>query len=146
MSLRISYSILFSSCNSQVRIWRCLSPHPWASCTNNSCNINMHSACISLQSQTNIKSKELCVSLTCRAECKNMTFCTSTLCPNFLFAVPSPQHQPPHQHVLLLPAGLLHSRSASEGVIAPSFHSAAVFDCLMGRKRRQSHNLPRDIQ
>lgn len=36
------------------------------------------------------------VHLTCRAECKNETFCTSALGPNFLVALPTPQHPPAH--------------------------------------------------
>lgn len=104
----------------------------------------MHTACISLQPQRDNKSKELCISLTCRAECKNMTFCTSALCPvkfpHRCTNLPAPAS---HQHLLFVPAGLLHSRSASEGVVGPSFHSTAVFDYLMGRKRKEPESSQR---
>lgn len=107
----------------------------------------MHTACISLQPQRNNKSKELCISSACRAECKNMAFCTTALCPvkfpGHCTNLPAPAS---HQHLLFIPAGLLYNRSASEGVVAPSFHSTAVFDYLMGRKRKQSQDLPRGVQ
>lgn len=96
----------------------------------------MHSACISLWSQRNNKSKELCTSSTCRAECKNKTFCTSALGPNLLVALPTPAPAS-HQHLLLIPAGLLHSRSASEGIVALSLHSTDVFNYWAGREDRE---------
>lgn len=66
---------------------------------------------------------------------------TRPFAPLLLAQISLLHYQPPapasHQHLLLIPAGLLHSRSASEGIVALSLHSTDVFNYWAGREDRE---------